>query len=182
MQPGDLSHALAIIIPLWFLLISGPWNQGQTLEHVCGVRRWKLGPNCLNWFHRAAAFRSEQARTMSSQYPALIWGKLSVTDFMHDSLEAKHGRSAPASLRAPSQPPWRDEAHRQPCPVSAPCHSQRPLPLGLSITLRPQSPCWQPGCSSRVPATHQERLVHVSGVLSLTNEAQCLINSTGFFH
>lgn len=50
---------------------------------------------------------------MSSQYPVLIWGKLSVTNFTHDSLEAKHGRSAPASLRAPSQSAWGDEAHGQ---------------------------------------------------------------------
>lgn len=148
------------------------------MECVWGVRRWKLGPNCLNWFHRAAAFLSEQARTMSSQYPVLIWGKLSVTNFTHDSLEAKHGRSAPACLRAPSQAAWREEAHGQAQPsTSAPSASpatelghQTPVPM-----LTAQAP--------RVSATHQqEELVHVSGVLSLTNEAQRLINSTGFFH
>lgn len=104
-----------------------------------GVRRWKLGLNRLNWFRRAAAFCSEQARTMSSQYPTLIWGKLSVTDFTHDSLEAKHGRSAPASFRAALQPAWREEAGGQPCPVPAPCHPQHPLPPGLPITLSPRS-------------------------------------------
>lgn len=147
-----------------------------------GVRRWKLGPNRLNWFHRVAALHSEQARTMSSQYPVLIWGKLSVTDFTHDSLEAKHGRSAPASLQAPSQSAWRDEAHGQTCPIPVPCHSQHPLPLRLFIILKPQCPCWQLSQTCRVPATHQGRLVHISGMLSLTNEAQRLINSTGFFH
>lgn len=99
------NYSTLILAHLW------PMKSRPNSGACVGVRRWKLGPNRLNWFHRAAAFRSEQARTMSSQYPALIWGKLSVTDFMHDSLEAKHGRSAPASLQAPSQPAWRDKAH-----------------------------------------------------------------------
>lgn len=170
---GDLPHALAVIILLWFLLISGPWNQGQTLECVWGVRRWKLGPNCLNWFHRAAAFRNKQARTMSSQYPVLIWGKLSVTNFTHDSLEAKHGRSAPASLRAPLQSAWKDEAQGQAHPSAPSLSASTATELGH---------CTETAWASRVSATHQERLVHVLGMLSLTNEAQRLINSTGFFH